>query len=164
MPAWQWGIDLARKAREEAGLDPDGVKFGAFINLACHPRIEAARAVVRGGLTTYARFSVMHGKANGPVSAKDRETLETLRSNYDMKQHTRADSRQAGTLTDDFVDRFAIVGPPQRCVERLTSLAGLGLDKVSISGGTRGTSAEDAALSRRFMVTEVIPEMKRRAS
>ncbi len=156
----RWGIDLAKKTRQAAGLDPNGVKFGAFLNLACHPKIEAARAVVRGGLTTYARFSVMHGRANGPVSAGDREVLETLRSNYDMKQHTRADSRQAGTLTDDFVDRFAIVGPPERCIERLKSLARLGLDKVSLSGGTRGASAEDAALSRRLMVTEVIPAMK----
>ena len=57
-----------------------------------------ARGLVRGGLTTFARFSVMHGKANGPVSDRDRAQLETLVSNYDMKQHTRADSRQAGTL------------------------------------------------------------------
>lgn len=156
----QWGIDLARKTRKEAGLDPDAVKFGAFLNLACHPDIEKARAVVRGGLTTYARFSVMHGKANGPVSDKDRAQLETLVSNYDMKQHTRADSRQAGTLADDFVDRFAIVGSPGRCIERLKSLAALGLDKVSLSGGTRGAAAEDAALSRRLMVTEVIPAMR----
>jgi hypothetical protein len=44
----------------------------------------------------------MHGKANGPVSARDREQLETLVSNYDMKQHTRADSRQAGTAERRF--------------------------------------------------------------
>ena len=65
----------------------------------------------------------------------DRAVLEALRSNYDMRAHTRGDSRQAGTLTDDFVDRFAIVGPPDRCIERLRSLAALGLDKVAISGG-----------------------------
>ena len=68
--------------------------------------------------------------------------LEALRSNYDMKAHTRGDSRQAGTLTDDFVDRFAIVGPPERCIERLQALQALGLDKVAISGATRG-AAED---------------------
>jgi hypothetical protein len=46
---------------------------------------------------------------------------------------------EAGTLTDDFVDRFAIVGPPERCVERLRSLEALGLDKVAISGATDST-------------------------
>ena len=119
----QWGIELARKTRRDAGLDPDAIAFGAYINMGCHSDVEKARGLVRGGLTTFARFSVMHGKANGPVSAKDRALLETLLTNYDMKQHTRADSRQAGTLTDDFVDRFAVVGPPDRCIERLKSLA-----------------------------------------
>jgi 5,10-methylenetetrahydromethanopterin reductase len=111
---------------------------------------------VRGGLTTFARFSVMHGSASGPVAAGDRAVLEALRSNYDMKAHTRGDSRQAGTLTDDFVDRYAIVGSPDRCIQRLKELAALGLDKVAISGATRGASAEDAAVSRRLIADHVL--------
>lgn len=155
----QWGIDLAKKTRRDAGLDPDAIAFGAYINMGCHGDIDKARALVRGGLTTFARFSVMHGKANGPVSDKDRAQLETLVSNYDMKQHTRADSRQAGTLADDFVDRFAVVGPPDRCIARLRELEALGLDKVAISGGTRGASAEDAATSRELVTKHVLPAM-----
>ncbi len=156
----QWGIELAKKTRRDAGLDPNAIAFGAYINMGCHTDVEKARGLVRGGLTTFARFSVMHGKANGPVSAKDREQLETLVTNYDMKQHTRADSRQAGTLADDFVDRFAVVGSPERCLERLKSLAALGLDKVAISGGTRGASAEDAAVNRDLVAKHVLPSMR----
>ncbi|MDP2331876.1 MAG: LLM class flavin-dependent oxidoreductase [Reyranella sp.] len=155
-----WGIELAKKTRRDAGLDPDGIAFGAYVNLGCHGDVAAARGLVRGGLTTFARFSVMHGKASGPVSSGDRDVLEKLRSNYDMKAHTRGDSRQAGTLTDDFVDRFAIVGSPERCIERLRSLAALGLDKVAISGGTRGASAEDAAVSKRLVAEQVLPGMR----
>jgi 5,10-methylenetetrahydromethanopterin reductase len=155
----QWGIELAKKTRRDAGLDPNAIAFGAYINMGCHTDIEKARGLVRGGLTTFARFSVMHGKANGPVSAKDRAQLETLVSNYDMKQHTRADSRQAGTLADDFVDRFAVVGSPERCLSRLKSLAALGLDKVAISGGTRGASDEDAAVNRDLVAKHVLPGM-----
>jgi len=155
-----WGIALAKKTRKDAGLDPDGIAFGAYVNLGCHSDVAAARGLVRGGLTTFARFSVMHGKANGPVSSGDREVLEVLRTNYDMKAHTRGDSRQAGTLTDDFVDRFAIVGSPDRCIERLKSLQKLGLDKVAISGGTRGASAEDAAVSKQLVAEQVLPGMK----
>jgi 5,10-methylenetetrahydromethanopterin reductase len=155
-----WGIALARQTRKEAGLDPDGIAFGAYVNMGCHNERTAARGLVRGGLTTFARFSVMHGKANGPVSAGDRAVLEALRSNYDMRAHTRGDSRQAGTLTDDFVDRFAIVGPPERCIERLRALAALGLDKVAISGAMRGASAEDATVSRQRVVAHVLPGMR----
>ena len=156
----RWGIELAKKTRRDAGLDPDAIAFGAYINMGCHTDIEKARGLVRGGLTTFARFSVMHGKANGPVSAKDREQLETLITNYDMKQHTRADSRQAGTLADDFVDRFAVVGSPERCLSRLKSLAALGLDKVAVSGGTRGASADDAAVHRDLLARHILPAMR----
>jgi 5,10-methylenetetrahydromethanopterin reductase len=155
----QWGIELAKKTRRDAGLDPNAIAFGAYINMGCHSDLDKARALVRGGLTTFARFSVMHGKANGPVSDKDRAQLETLVTNYDMKQHTRADSRQAGTLADDFVDRFAVVGPPDQCIARLNELKALGLDKVAISGGTRGASAEDAALGRALVARHVLPAM-----
>jgi 5,10-methylenetetrahydromethanopterin reductase len=155
-----WGIALARQTRRDAGLDPDGIAFGAYVNLGCHSDMAAARGLVRGGLTTFARFSVMHGKANGPVSTGDRAVLEALRSNYDMRAHTRGDSRQATTLTDDFVDRFAIVGPPERCIDRLRSLQALGLDKVAISGGTRGADADDAAASRQLVVAHVLSGMR----
>jgi 5,10-methylenetetrahydromethanopterin reductase len=155
-----WGIALAKKTRKDAGLDPDAIAFGAYVNLGCHNDMGVARSLVRGGLTTFARFSVMHGKANGPVSAKDADVLQTLRNNYDMKKHTQGDSRQAGTLTDDFVDRFAIVGTPDRCIERLRELAKLGLDKVAISGGMRGVDAGDAAVGKQLVAEQVLPGMR----
>jgi len=71
--------------------------------------------------------------------------------------HTRGDSRQAGTLTDDFVDRFAIVGPPGRCIERLRSLEELGLDRVAISGGMRGAAADDIAVAKDLVARHVLP-------
>jgi 5,10-methylenetetrahydromethanopterin reductase len=77
-----------------------------------------------------------------------------------MRAHTQGDSRQAGTLTDDFVERFAIVGPPERCIERLRALAALGLDKVAISGGMRGAAVEDAAVGRQLVAEHVLPGMR----
>ena len=155
-----WGIEVAKQARAKAGLDPDGVKFGAYINCGCHTDVDKARGLVRGGLTTFARFSVMHGKASGPVSDGDRAVLHDLRNSYDMKAHTRGDSRQAGTLTAPFIDRFAVVGTPDQCIARLLGLAALGLDKVAMSGGMRGASAEDAAVSKRLLETEVLAEAR----
>lgn len=158
----KWGIALAKKTRREAGLDPDAIAYGAYVNLGCHTDIAVARSLVRGGLTTFARFSVMHGKTEVPTSTGDKKVLEKLITNYDMKAHTRGDSRQATTLTDDFVDRMAIVGPPERCIERLNELKALGLDKVAISGATRGASAEDAEDGRRLVADKVLPNLETR--
>jgi 5,10-methylenetetrahydromethanopterin reductase len=155
-----WGIELARKARQDAGLDPAGVSFGAYINAACSPDIDTARALVKGGLTTFARFSVMHGKASGPVSEQDRAVLHDLHGSYDMRAHTRGDSAQAGVLTPDFIDRFAVVGTAEQCIVRLQGLAALGLDRIAVSGALRGVSESDAARSRVLLEREVLPAVR----
>jgi 5,10-methylenetetrahydromethanopterin reductase len=155
-----WGIEVARKARRDAGLDPAGIAFGAYLNCGCSPDIEVARELVKGGLTTFARFSVMHGKTSGPVSDSDRAVLHDLHGAYDMRAHTRGDSAQAATLTPAFIDRFAIVGTPDQCAERIRRLAALGLDKIAITGAMRGVSASDAAASRALLEREVLPAIR----
>lgn len=155
-----WGIELARKTRKDAGLDPDGITYGAYVNCGCHPDIAVARSLVRGGLTTFARFSVMHGKTSGPLNGPDRDVLGKLRNAYDMRAHTRGDSQQATTLTDGFIERFAIAGPPEVCVKRLKALAGLGLERIATSGATRGADANDAAVGRALFEKEVLPAVR----
>ena len=56
---------------------------------------------------------------------------------------------------------MAIVGPPERCFERLKELQGLGLDKVAISGATRGAAEADAAVGRKLVTKKVLVGMKR---
>jgi 5,10-methylenetetrahydromethanopterin reductase len=77
-----------------------------------------------------------------------------------MRAHTRGDSRQAGVLTEAFIDRFAIVGTPEHCIARLRGLAGLGLDKVALSGSMRGVPEADAAVSKQLLECEVLPALR----
>jgi len=155
-----WGIALAKTARRDAGLDPDGIAFGAFINCASHPDRAVAHDLVRGGLTTFARFSVMHGKTSGPLKGDQAEVLNNLVHAYDMKKHTQADSQQATTLTPDFIDQFAVVGDADHCIERLQSLRSLGLDKVIISGVGRAGSTQESEQANTLFVNEVLPALK----
>lgn len=155
----RWGIDVARQARLDAGLQPEDLSFGAYVNLVCLPDIEAARNLVRGGLSTFARFSVMHGDVVGPATEEQHAVFEKLHETYDMRSHTRADSDQAAVLSADFVDEYAIVGSPDRCVDRLQALAGLGLDKVVVIGATMGTDRTTAVESTHLLATEVLPNI-----
>ena len=155
-----WGIALAKESRAKAGLDPNGIAFGAYVNAACHNDINMARDLVRGSLTTFARFNVMHGTAAGPVSDKDRAVLRDLHDSYDMRAHTRGDSRQAGVLTEEFIERFAIVGPPSRVIERLHELSSLGLDKIAMPGSRLGVSESDAAVAKQTMERGVLPSFR----
>ena len=111
-------------------------------------------------MSIFARFSVMYGTPVGPVSAETEKSLQTLHDVYDMGQHSRNESRQAATLTPQFIDQFGIVGPPDRCISRLEELAALGLDKVLIAAQFQlGDTAEGVA-SRQLMEAEVLPAIQ----
>ena len=155
----KWGIEIARKARKDEGLDPDEINYGAYVNIICHPNIEKARELVRGGLSTFARFSVMHGEVVGPISPENQKVMNELHERYDMTSHTRADSDQASLLSNDFVDNYSIVGPPDLCIERIQKLSDLGLDKVIFVGATLGSDQNAAAESDALIAREVVANL-----
>ena len=153
----RWGIETARKARVDAGLDPDGIEFASYLNVICHPEIEQARALVAGGLTTFARFSTMHGSVQGPADEGMRGVMEKLHSSYDMKQHTRADSDQTRALTPEFIDRYAVVGSEETCVARLQEIASLGIGKAILIGATSGVDVAEARKAEECLARGVLP-------
>lgn len=155
-----WGIETAREARARAGLDPDGARFGAYVNLVCHTDVDVARELVAGSLTTFARFQVMHGQTSGPVTAEQRGVLEDLRERYDMKHHTQSGSAQTRSLTPEFIDAYAIVGPPTSCVQRLQELAGLGLERVVVIGPSAGSDRQQALRAESLVTQEVLPALR----
>ncbi len=152
-----WGIEVAKQARTDAGLDPDGVKFGAYVNCVCHRDIERARELIKGAVSIFARFSVMHGTVIGPATDTTETSLRTIHDVYDMGSHSRNESRQAETLTSEFIDEFGIAGPPDHCIERLRSLEDLGLDKVLIAASFQLEDSGEGRGARQLMETEVLP-------
>ncbi len=149
----RWGMATAAAA----GTD---VRFGAYINVVCHPDLQVARALVRGGLSTFARFSVMHGAVTGPATDDQRAVLGDVHQRYDMTAHTRSGSDQAEALTPAFIDRAAIVGPPDHCIERLHELAAAGIDKVTVIGPTAGADPDAARVAARLFTAEVLPAVR----
>lgn len=150
----RWGIETARQVAAKQGRE---VAIGAYLNVACHEDIQIARSLVQGGLTTFARFSVMHGTVRGTVSEQQRQVLTALHDRYDMNEHTRADSKQAAVLTPEFIEQYAIVGTPEQCIARLREIGSLGIDKVTVIGPTAGVDREAARHAETLMVTEVLP-------
>jgi len=155
----KWGIETAKAAASAHGRDPDDLSFGAYVNLACHPDQEVARSLVRGGLTTFARFSVMHGDISGPVDEAQSRVLGKLHDRYDMNKHTRADSQQAEVLTPEFIDRYAIVGGADVVLQKISALKSLGLDKLAVSGPTVTAKAPEALAAIDHLTREVLPAL-----
>jgi 5,10-methylenetetrahydromethanopterin reductase len=149
-----WGVETARAAASAAGRS---VQVGAYVNLVSHPDIDTARALVQGGLSTFARFSVMHGTVHGAIKDEQRAVLERLHDAYDMTAHTRADSQQANVLTPEFIDQYAIVGPPEHVLDRLQALAALGIDKIAVIGPGAGVDRDAAIAAEVLAAREIIP-------
>ncbi len=155
-----WGIEVAKTARRDAGLDPDGVKFGAYVNMGCARDLDAARDLIRGPMSVFARFQLMQGGTPiGPTSDETAETLRKLHEAYDMGTHSRNQSPQAATLTDEFMDRFGVVGTPDRCIEKLEELRSLGIDKVLLAAQFNENTYDtpEGVAARQLVESEVLP-------
>jgi 5,10-methylenetetrahydromethanopterin reductase len=155
----RWAIETARSARVAAGLNPDTIELGAYVNVVAHSESREALRLAEGGVASFARFSVMHGRVQGPVDESQRAVLEDVHRAYDMRRHTMTGTPQAAQLTEDFAKSFAILGPSGYCIERLREIAALGLTKLIVIGPSANADPGDALAAVSKFVTEVLPAM-----
>ncbi len=156
----RWGIDLARRAAAAAGRSDDPLSFGAFVNVGCHPDLDVARSLIAGGVATFAHFSAMPGSTGAGLDGRDRRTVAEVGRRYDSHRHLQNDAEHTAPLDADFVDRFAVVGPPERCIERLAELADLGLERFVVTGPTFGADVDAARDASRLLRREVLPGLR----
>lgn len=155
-----WAMELALEEAEAAGRDPAELGFGAYVNVGCHPDPATARELIAGTVAAFAHFSAMPGSTGAGLDERDRHVVEEVGRRYDSNQHLRNDAGHADALDPDFVDRFAVVGPPETCVERLATLGELGLGRLVLTGAGMRADRDDAKLSGRLLATEVLPALK----
>jgi 5,10-methylenetetrahydromethanopterin reductase len=155
----EWAVATARDARERAGLDPAGLTFGAYLNVVPHPDAGVAVQLAAIGVTTFSRFSAMHGKVTSPMRSDDSAEVERLVSTYDLGHHgdPAADHRTA--VSDEYITRFGIAGPVEHCISRLREIQQVGIDRVVV---LELGSASDQRLidSRAALHGEVMPALR----
>lgn len=155
-----WAIDTARRARSDAGLDPNALALGAYVPVFVHPDRGTARRMIAGGVASFARFSVMHGQVAGPASESQQTTLHAVHDAYDMHHHFTFGSPQSQGLTDEVIDMFGVAGPATYCQERLAALVELGLSKLYLMTTAGGLDREEGAAARRRLVDDVLPALR----
>jgi 5,10-methylenetetrahydromethanopterin reductase len=149
----EWALDLARAERAE------GVSYGAQVIVVCHTDDEVAMNTAMVMAPPLARFQVMQGKAAGPGA--EEASYGAVREGYDMTRHgdVHAEKRlTTGKLSPDFVRRFAIVGPPDHCTERLLALRRAGLERFVVVGP--GFYPPDWGEAAGLFVREVMPALR----
>lgn len=158
-----WAVEQAKRASAEPG-DPNSANslndLGAYVPVLVHPDRATARALIKGGVASFARFSVMHGRVVGPADDRTAQTLEAVHDAYDMGRHFTHGSPQSQPLTDEVIDAFGIAGPAGYCIERLHALAEAGVKRVVVMLGSVGLDRAEARAARSRMVEDVLPALR----
>jgi 5,10-methylenetetrahydromethanopterin reductase len=153
-----WARDLVRKAAADAGRPEPSI--GAYVQVGSHPDLAVARDLVKGALAAFLHFSAMPGSTGAGIDEADRARIAELGEQYDSNQHLLTSARHSGLLTDELVDRYAVVGDPERCVERLLALADLGLERFVVTGATLDADRDAARVAGRLLREQVLPALR----
>jgi len=151
----KWGIEVANAAAKAAGRE---INIGAFLPVVPHPDIAVARRLASPLAGTTGRFSVMNKKVVGPATPRQREMLEKLAETYDVNAHGKVGAH-SGVMDDEFIDQFAVAGPPSYCVDRMQEIMSLGLSRFNILNGSLMPGDEDSALSKKLLSDTVLPAL-----
>jgi 5,10-methylenetetrahydromethanopterin reductase len=155
----EWAVTTARAARVQAGLDPTGLTFGAYLNVVPHPDPAVAVKLAAIGVATLSRFSAMHGRVTSPMRSDDSAEVQRLVSAYDLGHHGDINADHRTAVSDEYIRRFGIAGPVEHCISRLREIQQLGVDRVVI---LELGSASDQRLidSRAALLDEVMPALR----
>jgi 5,10-methylenetetrahydromethanopterin reductase len=151
-----WGIDHVRAS---VGTELPMPSLGLYVNVCVHDDIEAAAELVRPGVGIFAHFTGMPGATRDRVSTTDQAVFDRL-GDYDKARHGSGDAAHAQAMPISFIERFAVIGPAQRCIEKLTALRDLGIDRMVIIGPRQDQFGAEADAAQQRFAQQVIPALK----
>lgn len=132
-----WTIKVVRDAAEQAGRDPDAVKFCVAAPMYIGEDSPGSRAHMREQCRW---FGGMVGNHVADIVARygaDSSVPKALtdyiagRQGYDYNEHGRAGNTHAAFVPDEIVERFCILGGASEHVERLEALRELGVTQFA---------------------------------
>ena len=153
----KWAIETARHARTSAGLDAETLVVGAFVIVGVGTDRKALDELIRGNASISAHFQ---RNVISALSASDAAVVEEVTGRYDTYHHGLEHAAQSEILPDNFLHRFAVIGPPEKCAERLHQLVELGLSHLVIVGGSRDIDIAVRKRSDHLIAKEVLPALQ----
>ena len=149
----RWAVTTATEAAGGSDLS-----LGAYLNVAVDPDRAAARDLVRGSTAIFARFAT-EGAPHDGLSEVTRAGIEQVAADYDEAHHGHASAAHAQALSDDFLDRFAVVGSTAEVTDRLREIESLGIERVVVVPGSLDAHPETMAAADQRFGAEVLPQL-----
>jgi probable F420-dependent oxidoreductase len=161
-----WSIAAVRKAAADAGRDPASITIcvaaPAYVTDGTDVGMEHARAQTRwfGGMVgNHVADIVARYGADGAAVPGALSDYIAERKGYDYNTHGKAGNTHTDFVPDEVIDRFCVLGPVERQIERLAELRDLGVDQFALYLQHDSKDATLAAYGER-----VIPEVNTRVA
>lgn len=160
-------VEQARRTRAEAGLSTEDFRLSCYLQVAVGTGDDLARAreYIRGAVMTQARFSALHGKRLDGLAAEDAEVVERAVTELNQAYRTHGGRWSGGgtfypqgVISDDFLDRFAVVGSPEQCAEQLQPIIDIGFDRLVLITKSPGQDPHEENATR--FAQQVIPLLR----
>jgi len=157
-----WAMQTLAQRLEETGRDRRQLSVGAYVIVVCDPSEKRAIELARMISGLIAHFTAMKAAPLEHLPPRLKAMAVRLRTEYDMERHNLNSGTHLDHVDDEFVDWFAICGPPQKCVDALGALLEKGLDHVYVLGGApkiefHGPRWEAAVELQELFASEVLP-------
>jgi probable F420-dependent oxidoreductase len=128
----RWFVSQVRDAAVTAGRDPSAVKVMAAAP-AHVGELQDGRDRTRWFPALVSNHVVdLVNKYPRQDLPEELTTYVQDREGYDYRHHAEVGSTNASFVTDEIVDRFCVLGPPEAHVERLRRLAEAGVDQFNL--------------------------------
>jgi probable F420-dependent oxidoreductase len=134
-----WSIAAVRASAEAAGRDPASVTIcvaaPAYVTDGTPEGLQHGRDQCRwfGGMVgNHVADIVARYGADGAAVPKALSDYIAGRQGYDYNSHGKAGAGHTDFVPDDVIDRFALIGPVEKQVERLQQMRELGVDQFAL--------------------------------
>jgi probable F420-dependent oxidoreductase len=131
----RWTIGAVKAAATAAGRDPDSLSICVAAPAYVGTDVAHQRDQLRwfGGMVGnhVADLVARYGAASGEVPRQLTDYI-AAREGYDYSHHGRAGNPSTDFVPDEIVDRFCLLGPVERHVERLAELRDIGATQFAV--------------------------------
>jgi probable F420-dependent oxidoreductase len=129
----KWCLGFVREGAKEAGRDPSQIRVMSAAPVWVSDDLQKARDRVRWFPALVSNHVVDLVSRYKPEELPDELTAYVRdRKGYDYLHHAEVGSSNADFVSDEIVDRFAIVGPAAEHIRRLEELAAIGVTQFNI--------------------------------
>jgi probable F420-dependent oxidoreductase len=152
----EWSLRYVREGAEEAGRSFDDIQIMSAAPACVTDDMGSAREQVRWfpAMVSNHVVDLVQRYASTELPRELTEFIEA-RDHYDYADHGRTGAEHTAFVTDEVVDRFCVLGTPERCLAKLRELEALGVDQFNIY-----SMVDDPAGVIRTFGRELIPAFR----